>query len=513
MGSPWCKFSLAVLVAALFVAAGVQTWWALAPIYFQPFHTPFNLQSSEGTVTTFCNFDRRQCCNGTLHFPSTVEHVQELVRGAQAAKQKVRVVGAGHSMSPLVCGGLGAHTADGVLLLSLDKLNKILAVDRGAGFVAVEAGKRLKDLNRALSSLDLSLHNMGLIDEQSVGGLTATGVHGSGEAFGSVSTAVLAMDIVASNGTVVTLSAASHGDVFRYARLHLGIFGVVVRVTLAVRPQVFLRRDHQYVPMATFLADFDSYVSQSRHFQAWWVTYTDQVQLNNITEVTADEAATLQRSDWHVWLEKAFTDVAFLLMAGISRRVAGLEAFIFRLLPWVMRPTTFGGSAREVLTYPGINYHSVRYTEMEIFVPRSRAVEAIRLAEQFTHERRDHCPVNAFHPIRTVRADDIPHSPMFGVDCVAISFVMVDRHEPFDRCAVELEQALIALGGRPHWGKRHTLDHSRAVDMYGSDALSGLMNAAAALDPDGTFMTPHAAKIFSDTCSSTASATRCSSSP
>jgi hypothetical protein len=140
-------------------------------------------------------------------------------------------------------------------------------------------------------------------------------------------------------------------------------------------------------------------VSQSRHFQAWWVTYTsEQVQLNNITEVTADEAATLQRSDWHVWLEKTFTDVAFVLMAGISKRVDGLEEFIFRLLPSVMRPTTFGGSAREVLTYPGINYHSVRYTEIEISVPRTSAVEAIRRAEHFIHDRRDHCPVNAVPP-------------------------------------------------------------------------------------------------------------------
>jgi len=484
--------TVSVVLLALVVAGLVPVYRHLAPLYAVPYHRPFDLDAADGSgVATFCNFDRRQCCNGTVHRPASVEEVAAVVRDAASRDVKVRVVGGGHSMSPLVCGGVTGHVA----FVSLDAVDKILAVDRAAGTVTVEAGKRLRDFNRALAAMDLSLHNMGLIDEQAVAGLTATGVHGTGETFGSVSTAVLSMDTVLANGTILTLSPSSHPVIFEYARLHLGIFGVVVRLTFKVRPLVYLKRTHRYVPMDEMLRDFDANARAQRNFQAWWVTYTPTAQINDMVEVTAAEAAPLQRSPWAMFFKKLSTDVSFFVMSRLVHD--SFAETVFALLPIVQPPEELAGPIHEMLTYPGINFHCVHYTETEYFVPRSHAMEAVRAADRFTREQRARCPVNAMHPIRTVKGDDIPHSPVGGGrDSVAISFVMIGQPERFDDCSRLFEDLMVAHGGRPHWGKRNTMDRQRAVAAYGADVLARLRAAARAVDPQGYFMTPHLAAVL-----------------
>ena len=55
--------------------------------------------------------------------------------------QTVKVVGSGHSWSPL---GLSP-----AYMLNLDKLNRVLEIDAGRKRVRVEAGIRIRDLSRA----------------------------------------------------------------------------------------------------------------------------------------------------------------------------------------------------------------------------------------------------------------------------------------------------------------------------------------------------------------------------
>jgi FAD/FMN-containing dehydrogenase len=475
----------ALLLGLLAVIGGLM-FKRLEPIYFHPFHSPFYLEDTNRTQRTFCNFDRRQCCDAdAVANPLSVVEVQRLVREAAAAGTTVRVVGAGHSMSTLVCGG----TERWGTLVSLDHMRQIVKIDKERAEVTVEAGLRLRELNLALAAEGLSLFNMGLIDEQSVAGLIATGVHGSGIELGTVSTAVASMDVVVANGTVVTLSATQRPDIFQYSRLHLGAFGVVVRVTLRVRPQLYLRREQSYTSFEDALDTFHNNVRTLRNFQMWIVTYTDSVQLNSIVEVPQEQATPLQRAPWFIKFEKIFTDVVFLIMTFVCNLVPSADLWMFKILPIAMPPKAIAGEAREILTFPGINFHSVRYTESEYFIPIGNAVGAIRAAENFTRANRDRCPVNAFHPVRTVKGDDIPHSPAYQQDSVTISFVLVNRHETFDVCAEELDGVMKGFGGRPHWGKRNWLDRESAKALYGEAAMRGLANAIRQMDPAGMFKT------------------------
>ena len=70
--------------------------------------------------------------------------------------RRVRVAGAGHSFSDIAL-------TDGVQL-RLDRLTRVLDVDRSSGLVRVQAGITIRELNARLAAHGLALENLGDID-------------------------------------------------------------------------------------------------------------------------------------------------------------------------------------------------------------------------------------------------------------------------------------------------------------------------------------------------------------
>ena len=87
--------------------------------------------------------------------------------------------------------------------------------------------------------------------------------------------------------------------------------------------------------------------------------------------------------------------------------------------------------------------------QAEYLLPRVRAVEGIRavraLADRIT-------PLLHVTEIRTMRADDLWLSPAYGHDTVGIHFTWHKDERIFDVLPA-IEEALLPLGARPHWGK------------------------------------------------------------
>src|SRR5215216_793273 len=140
------------------------------------------------------NWSRGQSC-------APAEHVRPATRADLAAAvargRAVRVAGAGHSFS--------AGVATDGTLLSLERLDRVLDVDRANGLVRVEAGIGLRRLVRELAGHGLALPNLGDIDAQSLAGALATGTHGTGGRLGNLSTAVAAMELVLADGSGVVV--------------------------------------------------------------------------------------------------------------------------------------------------------------------------------------------------------------------------------------------------------------------------------------------------------------------
>jgi L-gulonolactone oxidase len=157
------------------------------------------------------------------------------VTDASASGQQLKVVGSGHSFSPIT---LTDAKWDGrALLLNLDNMSSILelpSLSDPSPTVLVEAGIRVYDLNAQLLTAGFALENTGAIAMQSVAGATQTGTHGTGTGLGSMSSQLVGMTLLLSNGTMLNVSATEAPDIFDAARVGLGALGVVVYARLRV---------------------------------------------------------------------------------------------------------------------------------------------------------------------------------------------------------------------------------------------------------------------------------------
>ena len=168
----------------------------------------------------------------------------------------MRVAGAGHSFS-------GVVPTDGTLL-SLDRLDRVLDVDRDSGLVRAEAGIRLHRLVRELHAHGLALPNLGDIDAQSLAGALVTGTHGTGAKLGNLAASVEAMELVLADGSELTVDG---GDELRAARVGLGALGVVAAVTLRCVPAFRLHAVDRPLPLDDVLGELDRHVDGNDHFE------------------------------------------------------------------------------------------------------------------------------------------------------------------------------------------------------------------------------------------------------
>ncbi len=145
-----------------------------------------------------------------LHFPETIEQVQQLVNSSS----KLKVLGSRHSFNDIA-----DSQGD---LISLDHFDRLLAIDRERHTVTIDAGVRYGQLCSELHREGYALHNLASLPHISVAGACATATHGSGEGNGNLATAVSAMELVTAGGEVVSLSRDRDGEQFQGSGRRVG---------------------------------------------------------------------------------------------------------------------------------------------------------------------------------------------------------------------------------------------------------------------------------------------------
>ncbi|HEX6697568.1 MAG TPA: FAD-binding protein, partial [Solirubrobacteraceae bacterium] len=162
-----------------------------------------------------------------LHRPATPAQLREIV----ARAPRVHALGTRHSFSDV---------GDSAALVVLDALPVEVDVDRRAGTATCSAWLKYGELAEALAGHGLALHNLASLPHISIAGAIATATHGSGDANGNLATAVRAVELVTSDGELLTV-ARGEPD-FEGLVVGLGALGVVTRVTLEVEPGYEVRQ-------------------------------------------------------------------------------------------------------------------------------------------------------------------------------------------------------------------------------------------------------------------------------
>jgi xylitol oxidase len=128
-------------------------------------------------------------------------------------------------------------------LLVMTGLNRVVALDAARHRVTVEGGITYGELSRYLGEQGFALHNLASLPHVSVAGACATATHGSGVTNRNLADAVLGLEMVIADGSVVTLSADSDRERLNGAVVNLSALGVVTKVTLAIEPAYSMRQE------------------------------------------------------------------------------------------------------------------------------------------------------------------------------------------------------------------------------------------------------------------------------
>lgn len=391
----------------------------------------------------------------------------------RAAGRTVRPVGSSHSFTPLC-------VTDGIQI-DLSRMNRLLTADSHHR-VRVQAGISLRELNRALLRRNLALPNLGDIDAQTLAGAAATGTHGTGLRFGNISQAIVAMRVMAAGGTVHDFTG---GDELLAARISLGALGVVTELTLQCVPSFRLHRIQSVHDLDSVLADLGSLLARNDHVELYLFPHTRRVLLLRSTRT--DEAP-WPRQPLKQWAQRDLVENTVL---GALMWTAGKAPLV---APQISRMVGALAGSNESQGHSAAVFSSsrkVKFTEMEYSLPLQVAESAIEsVLSTITRERhRVAFPVE----VRFTQPDDAMLGPAHGRDSVYLA-VHQTIHGSCQRYFAAVEPVLLDLGGRPHWGKRHTLaaEHLRALYPRWRD----FQTIRARLDPTGIFSGQYLTKIL-----------------
>jgi L-gulonolactone oxidase len=416
-------------------------------------------------------------CPGTpVRTPGDVAEVARLLADAGRAGQSVRVAGAGHSFSPLVA-------SDG-LIVSLDRMQGIVDVDSVTNVARVQAGTRLYALGAALAERGLAMENLGDINVQSIAGATSTGTHGTGLAFGNLATQIAALKFIAADGREVTASPLENPELFAGGRVALGALGVLSEVSLRLVPAFRLKLERGGMDLEDCLAQADALVAANRSFEFYWLPHTESVLTKkwNITDAPVDEMG-LGRWVSDVVLE----NTAFGVLCKLGRALPSWCPSLSRFCAAMITRSEQVDASWSMLS----TVRQVRFNEMEWSLPAARGADALREIKALIARRE--FPLMFPLEYRWVKGDDIWLSPNFGRDSVHISvhqFVGM----PFERYFDAVQAICLNHGGRPHWGKVHSLKAAQLSRLF--PRWDDFLALRERMDPAGRFLTPYLRGLF-----------------
>ncbi len=435
----------------------------------------------EGTAEdrpTWRNWAREQVCHpAAIVRPRTREGLVKGIVSAREQGRRVKVAGSGHSFTD-------AALTDGTML-RIEALDRVLDHDPSSGLVRVEAGAILGELNRKLDEFGVAFANLGDIDKQTLAGSISTGTHGTGIDFQNVSAQLESIELITADGSTFVLDERSDPDGFRAARVGIGALGAIYAVTIRTAPAYTLNRIDQARPLRETLDSLDDRVDALDHFEFYVFPHTDQALCRESTRT--DEPPQPANPASRYVREVVLENWASGAFSTIARARPSAGPFLAR-----QAAASFANVSKIDKSYRVFaSERRLKFTEMEYGIPRDQAREGIERVLEIASRPEMRCvfPVE----VRFVKGDDALISPSHERDTCYIA-VHQDRKLDWPGYFREVEAVLGALGGRPHWGKRHELTHFELSQRY--PRWEDFLAARRRFDPEGVFANDYTDRVL-----------------
>ena len=366
--------------------------------------------------------------------PDSIEKIARLVKHCSGASRQLRCVGSGHSFNPF-------WTDD--VILSLDNIQGLVSVDINAATAKIRAGTKIHTLGPLLWDAGLSLPQQGDIDRQSLAGALSTGTHGTGVELRSMPNSIVAITLVTANGEILEISNTQNQEIFHFARISLGVLGVVTDITLKLQPAFYLHEKNWQGDWSECESRYERMIDENRHFEFFWAPNTDIFTFKTLNPTQE------------------------------PKQIIDTGEYI--------------GPAYEVFPSEREN----KFNEMEYAVPFEQGWQCFCELREMLLREFPGLP----WPIeyRTMAADNLPLSTAYQRKVVTLSI-----HQGAERSHKKLFSAAESIferySARPHWGKVHGLKKVELAELY--PKFDAFCSVRTRLDAQGLFLNPYLFELF-----------------
>jgi len=431
-----------------------------------------------------------------IYAPRSIDEVVAIVRAAEAAGVTARAVGSGHSWSDVAL-------TEGYLMKT-DRLSRAPAREpdffkpawQPRTLVRVEAGIRIKELNAYLDRNGLGLSQMGGYDHQTVAGVISTSTHGSGTTYGPLNDNAHSLDVVVAGGRVVRIERAGgptdraafeahHGErreliqddrTFDAVNVSMGCMGVICTALVEVEPKYYMREVREMHPWAKVKADLldGAVLDDNEHYELVFSPYKRKheypclVTTRNRVSDPRNRPWDKRMRNWAVELLARFPFTSQLLNLVLHLRPSLAPLLIESAMKALVK------DQYDEVSYKVFNIGNANLVpaySSEIGVPMDgRHIEAVERVFEIADRHRSVGDVYQSSPIalRFVKQSPALVSMMHGRDTMMMELIQLRGNEGGYAMLSAYEDALYALGGRPHWGQVNTLtgSHGLVASMY-----------------------------------------------
>lgn len=375
-----------------------------------------------------------------LHVPQDERSIVKLVEKATFEKRTIKTLGSRHSCSSIF------KTED--ILLSMEKFNRFRGCDHEKREAVVDAAMTIEEVGNALFNNGFAMENIGHIDQQAIAGAICTGTHGAGKGFTNLSGQAIGVRLVTGTQEIKSFSHDADPEMMQALRVSLGALGIFTNITLKVLANYKVHHQYFCTSVSACIKNLPYLVDNNRNFGFYWYPRRDDVSLRL----------------WNI------------PGGGVSN------------LPFAELKQEKTGWSKDLLPSP----QELRYKELEYSIRAEHAPDCfLEIRERIKSKHRKVVGWRVLY--RPVAADDTYLSNAYGYDTVAMT-VHQNANLPHQEYFNDIENIFQTYGGRPHWGKIHSMKAAQLKKCY--PMWDRFHEIRRQLDPNGIFMNDYLRRVF-----------------